>query len=206
MNSFALFGFNLARAASFTLPRAVPAASRAALIAALVALCPGAVLAHSTDLAKSDISFGFKQENVPGTGKFKKFTAQISFDAAKAEATKANIEVDINSIDLGDDNWNRDVLGTSWFNGKQFPKATFISASAKALGGGRFEAPGKFTLKGVTKEVMATFTAKPDAGGTLLEGTVPLKRNDFKIGDGSWADTTVVANEVAVRFKVYLKK
>jgi polyisoprenoid-binding protein YceI len=138
---------------------------------------------------------------VPGTGKFKKFTAQISFDAAKAEATKANIEVDINSIDFGDDNWNRDALGASWFNGKQFPKAVFIVASAKALGGGRFEAPGKFTLKGNTRDVVATFTAKADAGGT-----VPLKRNDFKIGEGSWADTSVVANEVAVRFKVYLKK
>jgi polyisoprenoid-binding protein YceI len=53
---------------------------------------------------------------------------------------------------------------------------------------------------------VATFTAKADSGGTLLEGTVPLKRTDFRIGEGAWADTTVVANDVAVRFKVYLKK
>ena len=206
MKSFALFIFNVARAAASNLSRIAPAALLTALTATVITLYPASAQAQTTDLAKSEISFGFKQENVPGTGKFKKFTTQISFDAGKPEATKANIEVDINSIDLGDDNWNRDVLGASWFNGKQFPKAVFIAASAKALGGGRFEAPGKFTLKGDTRDVVATFSAKADAGGTLLEGTVPLKRNDFKIGDGSWADTTVVANEVAVRFKVYLKK
>ena len=206
MKSFALISFHPAHTASVCSSSAVRATWFAALIAAAVALSPGAALAQSTDLARSEISFGFKQENVPGTGKFKKFAAQISFDAAKAESTKANIDVDINSIDLGDENWNRDVLGASWFNGKQFPKAVFIVTSARALGGGRFEAPGKFTLKGSTKDVIATFSAKADAGGTLLEGMVPLKRNDFKIGDGSWADTTVVADEVAVRFKVYLKK
>lgn len=162
--------------------------------------------AQTTDLAKSQISFGFKQENVPGEGKFRKFNAQVSFDAARPEATRASIEVDVTSVDLGDVGWNSDIQGASWFNTKQFPKATFVVSGAKAVGGGRFEAPAKFTLKGVTRDSVATFTAKADAGGTLLEGAVPLKRNDYKIGDGPWADTSVVANEVAVRFKVYLAK
>lgn len=164
------------------------------------------VAAQTVDLAKSEISFGFKQENVPGQGKFKKFSAQIAFDAAKPDATKTSIEIDITSVDLGDAGWNSDVQGASWFNAKQFPKSTFVSTSAKALGDGRFEAPGKFTLKGTTRDVVATFTAKIDASGTLIEGAVPVKRTDFKIGDGPWADTSVVANEVAVKFKVFLKK
>ena len=163
-------------------------------------------VAQTVDLARSEITFGFKQENVPGAGKFNKFTAQVAFDAAKPEATKANIEIDIASVDLGDAGWNSDIQGASWFNAKQFPKAAFISATAKAQGGGKYDAPGKFTLKGITRDVTASFTAKTDAGGTLIEGTVPLKRNDFKIGDGPWADTTVVVNEVLVRFKVFLKK
>ena len=176
------------------------------LLATLLLLNVLPAAAQITDLAKSQISFGFKQENVPGEGKFRKFSAQVSFDAARPEATQASIEVDVTSVDLGDAGWNSDIQGASWFNTRQFPKATFVVASARALGGGRFEAPAKFTLKGVTRDSLATFTAKADAGGTLLEGAVPLKRNDYKIGDGPWADTSVVANEVAVRFKVYLKK
>ena len=173
--------------------------------ALLFAVAPP-VHAQEVDLAKSQIAFGFKQENVPGEGKFRKFTAQVSFDAAKPAATKASIEVDVTSVDLGDAGWNNDIQGASWFNTKQFPKASFVATGARAVGGGRFEAPAKFTLKGVSRDVTASFVAKPDASGTLLEGSVPLKRVDFKIGDGPWADTSVVANEVAVRFRIYLKK
>lgn len=184
----------------------------AVVVRAVVLLIAGGLAAASparaqtVDLTKSDISFGFKQENVPGSGKFKKFTAQITFDAARPEATRANIDVDVTSVELGDAGWNSDIQGASWFNTKQFPKALYVVSSAKALGGGRFESTGKFTLKGITRDVVSSFSAKADGGGTLLEGAVPLKRNDFNIGDGPWADTSVVANQVAVRFKVYLKK
>jgi polyisoprenoid-binding protein YceI len=176
-------------------------------LVAIACFYAGTAGAQTVDPAKSQITFGFKQENVPGEGKFRKFTAQVTFDAAKPEATKANVEVDVTSVDLGDAGWNSDIQSASWFNTKQFPKSTFVIAGgAKAVAGGRFEAPAKFTLKGVTRDVTASFTAKPDAGGTLLEGMVPVKRNDYKMGEGPWADTSVVANEVAVRFKVYLKK
>jgi len=178
---------------------------KAILTAALLAACLSAG-AQTVDPARSQISFGFKQENVPGEGKFRRFTAQVSFDPAKPEATKAAIEVDVTSVDLGDAGWNNDIQGASWFNTRQFPKAGFVATGARAIAGGRFEAPAKFTLKGTTRDVVASFTARTDAGGTLLEGSVPLRRTDFKIGDGPWADTSVVANEVAVRFRVYLKK
>ncbi len=175
-----------------------------ALSFALAFAMPAA--AQTFDLSRSEITFGFKQENVPGSGKFRKFTGQVSFDATRPEATKASIEVDVTSVDIGDATWNSEIQGASWFNTKQFPKSVFTAAGAKALGGDRFESPATFTLKGVTREVTATFTAKPLNGGTLLEGSVPLKRNEFKIGDGIWTDTSVVANEVAVRFKVFLTK
>ena len=162
--------------------------------------------AQGVDLAKSQISFGFKQENVPGEGRFRKFSAQVAFDPAWPETTMANIEVDVTSVDLGDAGWNTDIQSPSWFDTARYPKATFVAGAARALGGGRFEAPAKFTLKGVTRNVMASFTAKADAGGILLEGVVPLKRNDYKMGEGPWSDVSVVANEVAVRFKVYVKK
>lgn len=176
------------------------------LVAALLLAMVAVAHAQTVDPARSQISFGFKQENVPGEGKFRKFVAQVAFDAARPEATKANIEVDVTSVDIGDAGWNSDIQGASWFNARQFPKATFVATGARAVAGGRFEAPAKFTLKGVTRDVVASFTAKPDAGGTLLEGVVPLKRTEFKIGDGPWADTSVVANEVAVRFRIHLKK
>jgi polyisoprenoid-binding protein YceI len=175
-------------------------------LAALLALAPSGAGAQTVDLARSEITFGFRQEGVPGSGKFRKFTADVAFAPDKPEALRATIDVDVTSVDLGGDpSWNADIQGPSWFNTRQFPKSTFVASGAKALGGGRFEAPAKFTLKGVTRDVVATFTSKAEAGGTLLEGVVPLKRTDYRVGDGAWADTRVVADEVAVRFKVLLK-
>ena len=179
-------------------------ARAAILLAALMTVLPA--VAQTVDPAKSEISFGFRQEGVPGSGKFQKFTAQVSFDAAKPEATRANIEIDVTSVDLGNAGWNSDIQLASWLDTRQFPKALFVVTGARALGGGRFEAPAKFTLKGVTRDVMAGFSARAEAGGTLIDGTVALKRNDFKVGDGPWVDTSVVANEVPVRFRVFLKK
>jgi polyisoprenoid-binding protein YceI len=178
---------------------------RAWWLAAALALAPCAAAAQTVDLARSEISFGFRQEGVPGSGKFRKFSADVAFDAARPENLRAIVEVDVTSVDIGDPGWNSDIQGASWFNTRQFPKASFVASGAKPLGGGRFEAPAKFTMKGVTREVVATFTAKAEAGGTLLEGLVPIKRIDFKVGDGAWMDTRVVADEVAVRFKVFLK-
>lgn len=177
----------------------------AAIASALLCAAPP-VAAQTADLTRSEITFGFKQENVPGNGKFRKFTAQVTFDAAKPEATKAAVEVDVTSVDLGDPGWNADIQGASWFDTRKYPKATLTVAGAKALGGGRFEAPAKFTLKGITRDVTATFTTKAEAAGTLLEGSVPLKRTDHKVGDGAWSDTKMVADEVPVRFKLFLKK
>jgi len=44
------------------------------------------------------------------------------------------------------------------------------------------------------------------AGGlTTATGSFVLKRLDFKIGEGEWSDTSVVANDVQVRFKLQLQ-
>ena len=39
---------------------------------------------------------------------------------------------------------------------------------------------------------------------TVATGAFLLKRLDFQLGDGDWKDTSVVANEVQVKFKLTL--
>jgi hypothetical protein len=41
------------------------------------------------------------------------------------------------------------------------------------------------------------------AGGTTTAtGAFAIKRLEFKIGEGEWADTSMVANDVQVKFKL----
>jgi polyisoprenoid-binding protein YceI len=155
-----------------------------------------------TDPAKSGVSAVFKQMNVPVEAKFKKFSAQVDFNQAKPEASKANIEIDIGSFDLGDQQYNQEVLKKEWFNARQFPKATFISSAIKPGAGGKLDVTGKLTIKGKSSNISFPLSVKKDGANQVFEGALPIKRLAFNIGEGDWADTSMVADEVVIKFRV----
>ncbi|HUW51360.1 MAG TPA: YceI family protein [Sulfuricella sp.] len=178
------------------------------LFAAFALLAFGAANAAefgAVQFDKSTLAFVSKQMGVPVEGTFRKFAAQIRIDPTKPEAGRARVEIDLAGVDAGSAEADDEVKGKNWFNVREFPKASFVSSSVKALGGGRFEASGKMTLKGKTIEMRAPFTLKQEKDALILDGTFPLKRLDYGIGSGVWGDTSVVADEVQVRFHFILK-
>ena len=176
------------------------------LRALLAAMCAAPLLAGAaplkTDLAKSSVSATFKQMNVPVEARFKTFTAQIDYDAAKPEASKAMVDIGTASMDLGDAEYNREVAKKEWFNTAQFPKATFTSTSIKPAGAGKLNVAGKLTIKGKTADVAFPLTVKADGKQQVFEGQLPIKRLAFNIGEGEWKDTSMVADEVVIKFRV----
>jgi polyisoprenoid-binding protein YceI len=140
--------------------------------------------------------------NVPVEGKFKKFNAQIDFDNARPEASKASVDIDVASFDLGDPEYNKEVLKKEWFNAAQFPKATFASTALKPDGAGKFDVTGKLTVKGKTADVRFPLTMKKEGSSQVFEGSLPIKRLAFNIGEGEWRDTSMVADEVVIKFRV----
>lgn len=173
-----------------------------ALLAALLAVAPAR--ADTVDYKKSRIDFGFKQMNVPVQGQFPRFTANVTFNSATPEASKAEVEVDLASIDTGTDDGDTEVKRKPWFHVESFPKAKFVSTGIKLLGPNRYQVAGTLTIKGRSREVSVPVTLKPEAGGTLVEGAFPLLRLQYGIGEGPWADTETVADEVQVRFRIFL--
>ncbi|MFB9246204.1 YceI family protein [Massilia antarctica] len=155
-----------------------------------------------TDPAKSTVSASFKQMNVPVDAKFTKFTANIDYDPAKPDAAKASVEIDTASLDLGDPLMNKEVAKKDWFNSAQFPKATFVSSGIKAAGPGKMTVTGKLSIKGKTSDVSFPLTVKTEAGKHTFDGTLPIKRLTYNIGDGEWKDTSMVADEVLIKFRV----
>lgn len=160
--------------------------------------------AQSIDPAQSQISFTYKQMNVPMTGRFKQFAGNIHFDAAKPEATQVSLDIPIASIDVGNRDGQAEVAKKTWFDTAAFPKAQFTASQVKPLGGNRFEMTGKLTLKGWVQTLTFPFTSQQAGNKTIVEGSVPLRRLAFHIGDGTWSDTDTVADEVAVKFKLTL--
>lgn len=154
--------------------------------------------------AQSEIVFVSKQMGVPVEGRFKKFDAQLSFDPAKPETSKIAMTVDVASATLGVPESDAELPKAPWFNTAKFPQATFQSTSAKGLGGGKFEISGKLSIKGHAQDVVVPVTLTQNGATTVATGVLPIKRLVFKIGEGEWSDTGMVADDVQVKFKFAL--
>ena len=174
-------------------------------VAALLVAFPAAAQ-QKIDPAKSSIKFVSKQMNVPVEGEFKRFSGTVAFDPARPEATKAEFEVDTGSVDLGHPEADAEVRKRGWLGVDAFPKARFVTTAVRALGGGKFEARGPLSIKGASVEVVAPFTLTESGGVRTVEGQFPIKRLQYKIGDGAWSDTDTVADEVLVRFRFTLAR
>jgi polyisoprenoid-binding protein YceI len=141
---------------------------------------------------------------VPVEGHFKKFDAQIGFDTAKLDTSKISFTVDMASATLGVPETDAELPKPTWFNLGKFPQATFVSSSIKALGAGKFDVAGKLNIKGQVRDVVVPVTMVQSGATTVASGVLPIKRLAFKIGEGEWADTSMVADDVQVKFKFSL--
>lgn len=187
-----------------TLPPLLTSGRRApALVMALAALAAPA-FAQTLVPAQSEIAFTSRQMGVPVDGKFRQFTAQVAFDPKKPEAAKIGFTVELGSASIGTPETEAELAKPDWFNAKAFPQATFQSGAVKALGGGKFEVAGTLTIKGAKQNLVVPVTLAQAGGTSTATGSFTLKRLDFKIGDGDWKDTSMVANDVQVRFKLAL--
>ena len=154
--------------------------------------------------AQSEIVFANRQMGAPVEGRFRRFDAQVAFDPRHPESGRIALTVDLASVSLGSAEVEAEVAKPEWFNSAVSPQASFQSGAIKALGGGRFEVAGKFTLKGVQRDLVVPVLLTQAGGLSTATGSFAIKRLDFKVGAGDWSDTSLVADEVRLRFKLVL--
>jgi polyisoprenoid-binding protein YceI len=154
------------------------------------------------DVAKSSVTAVARQIGVPMEGKFKKFDATVEFDPAKLATSSAKVEIDVASFEIGDAATTKEVKGRDWFDAARYPKAVFQSTGIRNGAAGKYEVAGKLTIKGKTLDVVVPATYRQEGAGQVFEGVLPIKRNTFNIGEGDWRDTSVVADEVQIKFRL----
>jgi polyisoprenoid-binding protein YceI len=191
----ALFAGTMGLVANSCLAQARPAAPAAASAAAPVAqLVP----------AGSEIAFTTRQLGVPVEGKFQRFSAQIALDPKKPEGGSVAFTIDTTSARFGSAELDAEVPKAIWLDTKRFPQASFASKAVKAVGAGRFEVAGTLSIKGQAREIVVPVQVTQAGGTSTASGSFTIKRLDFKVGEGEWTDTSMLANDVAVRFKLQL--
>jgi polyisoprenoid-binding protein YceI len=175
-----------------------------AALAVLAAAAAPACAQQKLVPAQSEIVFVSKQMGVPVEGRFKKFDAQLAFDPKNPEAAKIGLTIDLGSVALGVAETEAELAKPDWFSTRQFPQATFQSTGVKQNAPGKLEVAGKLSIKGISRDVVVPVALAQNGAQTTASGGFTLKRLDFKIGDGDWKDTSMVANDVQVKFKLAL--
>lgn len=174
------------------------------LCAVCMLVAPGMAAAQRMEPAHSEIAFTIRQMGVPVEGRFTRFGGQFAFDPLNPETSKVSMTIDTGSATLGAPETDAEVPKPDWFNAPKFPQAKLEAASIKATGRGRYEVTGKLSLKGVARDVQVPVSLARSGATTFATGAFTLKRLDYKIGEGDWSHTSMVANEVQVRFKIAL--
>lgn len=174
--------------------------------AAVLGSCLLALGAQAQSLlaAQSEISFVSRQMGVPIEGRFKSFGAELDFDPRRPEAGRIALTIMTGSVSFAAEQAQAEAVKPAWFDVTRHPQARFQSTAIKPLGGARYEVSGRFTLKGITRELSIPVTLTQAGSNGIATGSFVFRRLDFRVGDGEWADTSAVADEVQVRFRLAL--
>jgi polyisoprenoid-binding protein YceI len=118
------------------------------------------------------------------------------------------VTVDPASVDTQEEQRDTALRGADLFDVEHFKSAHFVTSSFKKTGATTFEATGKLTLRDVTRDVRIafSFTSRKEGGTDVsyLAGNASLKRLDFGVGRGEYADTEAVGNDVQIKYNLRL--
>lgn len=174
------------------------------LLVALFALATPAFAADYAQAPGSSLVFASTYEGEVFTGRFPGFSTRLSFDPAQLAGSKLDVTIPLATATTANTDYDNELRGEAFFDTAKFAQARYTATTFRSLGGNRYAADGTLSLHGVSKPVTLTFTWTPGAK-PVLSGKATVKRLDFGVGGGDWADTSLLPNEIAVSTKVVLQ-
>jgi len=182
--------------------RSLIARSFVAFVACLAA-ASAASDAWQGDQNAGSLQFVATQAGAKFTGGFRKFTVRFDFDPAGTAGGSLDVTVDLDSADTADAERDEILKGAEFFRSDRHPQARF-HASRFRRQGEHWRADGELTLRGITQPVSVLFTVDGQPRQLGMKGTATLRRLDFGVGQGEWATTEWIGDEVEVRFDLEL--
>jgi polyisoprenoid-binding protein YceI len=169
--------------------------------------------ARANDTFKFDqthSTIGFKVGHMLGSakGKFTKFSGTIEIDREHPEKSSVVATIQAASIDTANPKRDEHLRTADFFNVTKFPEITFKSRGVKQTGATSGEIQGDFTMHGVTRAITLNVQLMGDPASAAKNSTTrwrvttaPLKRSDFKIGEGA-TGASMIGDEVTVSIEI----
>jgi polyisoprenoid-binding protein YceI len=159
------------------------------------------------DQGKSSLTFSFVQAGAQNQGHFARFPVTLDFSPDNPAAGHLDVSVEMGSLDSGDKERDDTLRGEDMFAATKFPQAHFSATQFLKTASG-FEAVGKLTIRGVTRDarVPFAFRSASENGASVgyMTGKTSIKRLDYGVGQGDWKSTEWVGNDVGVTFALRL--
>ncbi|MEO5566228.1 MAG: YceI family protein [Luteimonas sp.] len=173
----------------------------AALVLAF-AISP-ALAADYVQAPGSSLAFAGKYQGEVFTGSFPAFTSTLSFDPADLASARLDVVIPLMGATTGNTDYDAQMLGDGFLAITKFPQARYTATTFRNLGNQQYAAVGMLSLHGFQKPVTLTFTWTPGAS-PLLVGSATVRRLDFGVGAGDWADTSLIPDDIAVSTRLRL--
>ena len=172
------------------------------LVGLLFIVAPG-FAADYVQASGSSLVFAGAYQGEAFTGRFPGFATRLSFDPQRLATAKLDVAIPIASATTANADYDPEMRGKNFFASARFPQAHYTATKFRSLGGNRYAADGTLSLHGISKPITLIFTWTPGAQ-PVLSGKAMVKRLDFGVGSGDWADTGLIPNDIAVSTKVIL--
>jgi polyisoprenoid-binding protein YceI len=120
-------------------------------------------------------------------GRFNDFDGSFSYDEKKPNASKVAVTINTKSVDSNHAERDKHLRGSDFLDTTKFPQAKFVSTNYKESADGKAKLTGKFTLHGVTKDIVIDVTkigaGKDPWGGYRrgFEGKTRIALKDYGI-------------------------
>jgi polyisoprenoid-binding protein YceI len=176
--------------------------------AALASVAHAADAPHyALDQSKSTLAFSFVQAGAQNQGRFTRFPVNFDFSPDNLAAGHLEVVVEMGSLDTGDQERDDTLRGADMFAVTKFPQSHF-SATQFAKTATGFEAVGKLTIRGVTRDARVPFSFRTATENGMavgyMNGRTSIKRLDYGVGQGDWKSTEWVGADVGVSFALRL--
>jgi polyisoprenoid-binding protein YceI len=155
------------------------------------------------DAAKSKVVFQYSYKTKPYEGEFKKVKATFKIDPASPGSCEFSVTIPIADLFVSSKEVVDYLLDIELFDVDQFPTATFKANKCRLQSANSFASDGTLTIRNQTKPLSFPFKLDVGPTGFHLTSEVTIKRLDFGVGQGYWANTAEIPNDVKVKIDVY---
>ncbi|MEX2130630.1 MAG: YceI family protein [Pseudohongiellaceae bacterium] len=159
------------------------------------------------DPTQSSVFFNYSYEGTPYKGEFQNVTASFDIDPLSPSSCNFTVTIPIADIKVDSAEVLDYLLDLEMFDVDQWPTANFKAEKCQLQSLNSFTSDGTLTIRDQTHPVSFPFKLDVETcDGQIcfhLTSEVTIKRLDFGVGQGYWANTATIPNDVVVAIDVY---